>query len=66
MGSMCYAITGKITSSSSSKLFFAGELAENEIKVPFEQLNHLFIAFIPVADWAGHEAENEFPILGTS
>ena len=38
----------------------------SQIKVSFEHLNHLFIAFIPVADWAGQVAENEFLFLGTS
>jgi len=42
--------------------FSVGQEAENDIKEPFDNLNHRFFDCIQIAFWAGQEAENEFTV----
>jgi len=42
--------------------FSVGQEAENDLEVPFEDLNHRFFNFMENAFWAGQEAENEFAV----
>jgi len=38
--------------------FSVGRVAENDFKVPFDNLKHRLFHFIQISFWAGQEAEN--------
>ena len=42
--------------------FWVGLEAENDFKVPFDNLNHRFFDFIQIVFWAVQEAETGFAV----
>jgi len=42
--------------------FLIGQEAENDFKVTFDNLNHIFFHFIQITFWAGQEAANELAV----
>ena len=42
--------------------FSAGQEIDNEIKVKFDNFKYRFFDIIPIAIWAGQEAENDFGV----